>query len=1293
MPTCDITCCSSISTASSSRVHNDLVQSTADQRSGWYCPQCKILWETEARQGEARHRVATKGYCRPVPVAGVAYHLSRSAAREIRGPGPCREEGAHSEPDTPVAPATDWWDGTPSVADMRAIGQAVVTDSDVARTEGAQTVSAPSASHPACMNQDHQPEVTGDNCGPGPELVSLLNFSPITMLGAAGSEESMKLMDVAVGLRLLSQRRAAALLQAIADPAIQRILAQHRTPRSLFKAVSSNCETTPWQTVDAGVASGVCQKYGFKQSTIMFRYKDPVAESRCLARAAARLGYHLHTRPILPGENGDEGHPMQGEKAAEIWSAIQRFSLAYGLGGCHLGFLMVLLWSDGTFVGRQGWVNGEQARISIQNAPLEFIRSDCGSRMVAIFPHVKAKGEMSEHDLRAAKAQVARTCWVLLLSELSKVGPRAPAPSPDESSGASTASALAEGRFEQDPALARLLGMPEDAAMTVALGVFQADMKEIWDRLGLTHKRPVHVVVPERRQGDPALLRALLYVQGQDLSIPPSMGCLRTSALQQEHVRKLALAQGTERGKRSRRDVIRIECGQSEPYINLFDRMPWGRYRVVVESEVGDDTMEPQGLQDGMEAVSSSDLLHEFYKGLLEHLLMKVKAYTECSLHQHHKLSKTRAADAWSTVTDRMRSWGRDCLSGADIQIPSDLTRQLSQTNGEELKGISRVLGGALSGICRNENVIRLVYLFQLCSYERESTVFTRTELEDQSRHIVAFCLGLGSLHKQLTGGTPQIPKMVQAALSTWDALRHGSVAYRNMMVLEKTQADLKEGLGAGPRNMPTKCSEVAAEFVDFLQQHKLVAHCRARQRTLQLLTELDPATFSHIHPEGGCHRVGRILSPVNIGTAPPVLELECLSDVDPTDRLQVQLQRENAVKQASVVPAQAFRVRRTCSGKHGKGFKLWLGDFISAQDNFDSPMHGVLRMGYGLHGRDGRSFRQVPGALIREARCNGLVVECRSTGGTELRADPEAFISILPQASRFDLRDPTCPGSPITIKGHPAIGLKGHREHYCSEPQFVLIDNSAAGVEYNRLYVGKTLVIARMHGRTSQDWRADVHDRVQDMLRRPQHYVQCKLQRARRTMRAGLQLERNPALDLAEDYQVAVDEWAQRVGVSSKAPKVVDQYYVVIHKYDEVWGGPQHRCNEGLASPVGHKLWEPSYLHNHKPRVQAVPLGAVVGKAPMFYAFEGSTTVRASSGRVYMFSMASNSCPVPQPPWLRAFVDEVIRDPDHAMFGSEAPLAVDGDSTVVGSGIQDEDVDAPPPPQPKRRQRARDLL
>ena len=173
----------------------------------------------------------------------------------------------------------------------------------------------------------------------------------------------------------------------------------------------------------------------------------------------------------------------------------------------------------------------------------------------------------------------------------------------------------------------------------------------------------------------------------------------------------------------------------------------------------------------------------------------------------------------------------------------------------------------------------------------------------------------------------------------------------------------------------------------------------------------------------------------------------------------------------------------------------------------------------------------------------------------------------------------------------------------------------------------------------------------------------------------------------------MAVDEWAQRVGVSSKAPKVVDQYYVVIHKYDEVWGGPQHRCNEGLASPVGHKLWEPSYMHNHKPRVQAVPLGAVVGKAPMFYAFEGSTTVRASSGRVYMFSMASNSCPVPQPPWLRAFVDEVIRDPDHAMFGSEAPLAVDGDITVVGSGIQDEDVDAPPPPQPKRRQRARDLL
>ena len=106
--------------------------------------------------------------------------------------------------------------------------------------------------------------------------------------------------------------------------------------------------------------------------------------------------YGFKPGTIPHGSDGEQGHPMQGEKAAEIWDAIQRFARSYGLQADRLGFLMMLLWSDGTFVGCQGWVNGEQARMSLQSAPMEFIRSDCGSRMVAIFPHLKVRGEMTK---------------------------------------------------------------------------------------------------------------------------------------------------------------------------------------------------------------------------------------------------------------------------------------------------------------------------------------------------------------------------------------------------------------------------------------------------------------------------------------------------------------------------------------------------------------------------------------------------------------------------------------------------------------------------------------------------------------------------------------------------------------------------------------------------------------------------------------------------------------------------------------------------------------------------------
>ena len=1257
--------------------------------SGWHCPHCRILWETDSRQGEARHRVATQGCCRPVPVAGEAYRTAKLLARDVRKPTATdralRADERGQAAWNPASPGMDRG----------------LVNSHEGASQSLTSASAPSSnshsdgrrSHgqsPVWSTHEVAPRLGLVDCntesGRRNEVLPLLNFNPVTVLGAASTEASLKLMDVAVGLRMLSNTRATALLQAVRDPEIQQILMDHPTPRQLFQSLSSDADTSPWMTVDVGQTAGVCQRFGYKPGTILFRYKDPECEARCLARAAAKLGYHLHTRPIPQGDDGEQGHPMQGQKAAEIWSAIGRFARAYSLDVSRLGFLMVLLWSDGTFVGRQGWVNGEQARISLQNAPLDFIRSDCGSRMVAIFPHVKVKGQMTEGDVHEVKEIISRECWVILMSSLAHSG--AAAAAPEHASVGDIPSALGEGRFEEDLNLSCLMGTPTDMALTVALGVFQADMKEIWDRLGLTHKRPVHVVVPGSKQCHPSLLRSLVYEVDHQLDIPSDVGVLRTPSLQEEHVRLLRSAEGNERGMKARRQSIRSQCGQRLPYKNFLNDMPWGRHTVVIEEGVGDDTTRPQGHQDGMEAVSSSDLLHEYYKGLFEHLLAKVQAYTECALHQHHHYSKARAKEAWSTVSDRMRTWGRDCLSGTDIEVPSDLTRQVSQTNGEELKGISRVLAGALHGICPNDNVVKLVYLFQLSSYEREASVFTTGELEEQSRHTVAFCLGLGALHKHLFGCLPQVPKMVESALSAWDALRHGSVAYRNVMVMEKTQADLKEGLGSGPRNMPSKCSEVACQFVNFLQQQKVVAHCQARSRTLSLLGQLDPGTFGHLSAGSAYRR--RVLSASNAGCVPPRMVLEDLVNTARSVRLEMSRQRYKPERVVTSVPDRVFTARRTCSSKHGKGFKLNLGDIAAHKDDLQHPAHGVLQRGYALDGRAGRSFKQVPDVLVREAQCMGLLTTPLAGVAQDYRSHPDSTLTIIPQVTAYDMRDPTSPGPAITIKGHPALGVRGEREHYCAYPQFVRVDNTASGGLYNRSYVGMALVIVRLCGRTSRIWRSAVEECVSNMLHSPEGFMNARRVRENRTVQQALRIERDASVDFQEDYQASVEDWALRLGPAVQAPREIDQYYVLLHKYDEVWGGGHSRGNVGLAGPVGQPLWEPSYSANRQPRVQAVPLGAVDGRAPMFYEFQRGSTRQHQSGRAYMLSLTSNTCPVSDPPWLGQFVSELLDDADDALFAGEAPLhhlgAPEQDSSRGTTSHEDDD--SPQVGQARKRRR-----
>ena len=55
-----------------------------------------------------------------------------------------------------------------------------------------------------------------------------------------------------------------------------------------------------------------------------------------------------------------------------------------------------------------------------------------------------------------------------------------------------------------------------------------------------------------------------------------------------------------------------------------------------------------------------------------------------------------------------------------------------------------------------------------------------------------------------------------------------------------------------------------------------------------------------------------------------------------------------------------------------------------------------------------------------------------------------------------------------------------------------------------------------------------------------------------------ALQLEKDPVSDFAEDYQAVVEDWALCLGPDMKAPHRLQQYYVIIHKYDEVWEGPR---------------------------------------------------------------------------------------------------------------------------------------
>ena len=162
-------------------------------------------------------------------------------------------------------------------------------------------------------------------------------------------------------------------------------------------------------------------------------------------------------------------------------------------------------------------------------------------------------------------------------------------------------------------------------------------------------------------------------------------------------------------------------------------------------------------------------------------------------------------------------------------------------------------------------------------------------------------------------------------------------------------------------------------------------------------------------------------------------------------------------------MPTRVFRVRRTCTSRNGPGFKLNLHDYVMAKDDLQSKAHGVLQRGYDLPGRDGRCFRQLPAAIIREASCIGLVSSTEPSTGTTRCAHVEASVTILPQASFYDLRDPTCPGPAVTIKGHPVLGLNGERNHYCAVPQFIRVDNTAAGVKYDRCYVGQVLAIIRL--------------------------------------------------------------------------------------------------------------------------------------------------------------------------------------------------------------------------------------
>ena len=121
----------------------------------------------------------------------------------------------------------------------------------------------------------------------------------------------------------------------------------------------------------------------------------------------------------------------------------------------------------------------------------------------------------------------------------------------------------------------------------------------------------------------------------------------------------------------------------------------------------------------------------------------------------------------------------------------------------------------------------------------------------------------------------------------------------------------------------------------------------------------------------------------------------------------------------------------------------------------------------------------------------------------------------------------------------------------------------------------------------------------------------------------------------------------------------------------------------------MGQPLWEPSYRLNRMPRVQVVPLGAVEGRAPMFYEFVGGSYVKAAGGHAFMLSMTSNSCPVADPHWLPSFVQALLVNATEALFGAEPPLTTAEAVDLLNSDLDHDSEDGryehevpPPPPE-----------